>query len=93
MAPNMHHSLFTIQHFMCNYTHNSKRTGHIRILYILNNCSTTGDFYFIGYRCMQGLIGEYGSKHISESLSGKPFVGTYRTYLKKVYVIHGCSAF
>ena len=47
MAPNMHHSLFLIHHFVCTYMHNSKTTGRVRTFYILNNWSTVGDTYSV----------------------------------------------
>ena len=34
--------------FVCTYTHNSKTKGDIQMLYLLNDCSTIEDTYFLG---------------------------------------------
>ena len=38
MAPNMHQSVFPVQHFLCTYTQNLKTKGHITTFYQSNNC-------------------------------------------------------
>ena len=34
--------------FVCNYTHNFKTKGHIRMFYLLYDCSTIRDTYSLG---------------------------------------------
>ena len=49
---------FPIRHFVCNYMHNSKTKGCVRMFYLLNNCSTIGDIYSLGYSYMRDTIDE-----------------------------------
>ena len=37
----------------CAYLHNSKTKGHVRTFYLLKDCSTVGDIYFLGHSCIQ----------------------------------------
>ena len=58
MTRNKCHGGFPIHHFVHYYMHNLKTKGHIRMFYLLNDCSTTGDIYSFGQNCMQHAIGE-----------------------------------
>ena len=58
MALNTCCSLFPLHHFVCNYTHKSKTTGSIRMLYLSNEYSTIGDIYFLGWSYMWDTISD-----------------------------------
>ena len=58
MAPGTHHGGYPIRHFVCNYMHNSKTKGYIRMFCLSNGCSTLRDIYSFGQSCMQNTIGE-----------------------------------
>ena len=59
MDPNMQGNLFQIQTtFVRTYTRNLKTTGHTQTLYILNDCSTIRDIYFLCKSWMRDMNGE-----------------------------------
>ena len=68
--------------FMPTYTCNLKTTGRIWMLYILNDCCTIEDFYFLCLSWMQDAIGELWLQTLIAVLSDKPFVGAYMHNLK-----------
>ena len=51
-SKNMHCDGFPVHHFVRNYTHNLKTKGGIRMFYLSNNCSTSGDISSLGQNCM-----------------------------------------
>ena len=56
MAPNTRRRFFSICHVVQTYTHNSKTKGHVRTLYLRNDCSIIRDIYFLGWSYMQDTI-------------------------------------
>ena len=58
MAPKVYRTGFPTYHFVCKYKHNLKTKGHIRMFYLLNDCSTIKDIYSLGQSCMWDTIDE-----------------------------------
>ena len=48
---------------LCAYTRNSKTTGHVWTFYVLNDCSTIGDVYF-----MLELDARYNSRLLTSNM-------------------------
>ena len=79
----------------CTYSHNSKITGHIWTLYILNAALLSDQEMSIfcvraGFK-MQ--LMSYGSKHGSQSVSNKQFVRILAIKTWKLQVIYGRSSY
>ena len=74
MNPSTECNRFPIHHFVHTYIRNSKTTDCMLMFQISNDCSITGDVYFLCQRWMQILMVRYTSKCASQSLSYQPFL-------------------
>ena len=73
MAPNTHRGGISIRHFVCNYMHNSKIKGRVRMFYLLNDCSTIEDTFLLVEDICKILSASYGFKHTWQPLSDTTF--------------------
>ena len=51
-------SVVLLYAILCIITHTRWKLKVVYTFYLSNNCSTMGDIYSLGYRCMQNMIGE-----------------------------------
>ena len=86
-APNMHHSILSIHHFVRTYTHNMKSTSSIKMFYI-------SKMSLFGGRaaCKVHSVND-GSKHTLQSLSNTSFCAysVLTRITQKLQVVHGHS--
>ena len=92
MAPNTHHGLFLICHFVHTYMHNSKTKGHIRTFYLPNNCSTLEISTFCVRAACEMRLASYESKHALQPLR-YDILCVLTLITRKVQLVYGCSTY
>ena len=74
---------------MHTYIRDLKTIGHVQTLYILNNCSTIGDVYFLSWSWMRDMIGELWLPTCIAVLFNKPYVHAYmHEHIRLYYRTH-----
>ena len=82
MEWNIYYNLFPVLRFVSTSTHNSKTTGHIGPSTYQMTALLSKIFIFRVRAKCEIWFASYGSKHVSQSLSIKPFVNSYIHNLK-----------